>query len=182
MESFEDMEYDEEDDLDVVSTVHGATFVPVHTGASSFVEVTKEPGDPESDEFDDTDVVDDVLDINMADKAYRMAPLHYAILHDNKEVLTMLVSEFGANIIRQVAPDLSYHDNNRGQDPGILPITLVQYIGQKDRREDMLRTLLRLGASSSQVDVQGTPAIVQMVQGWRICGRIRAAFNQTYSR
>ncbi|KAK6504385.1 hypothetical protein TWF506_002586 [Arthrobotrys conoides] len=164
MESFEGVEYEGEDDLDFVSTVHGATSVSVHTGASSFVEVTKKPGDSESNELDEIEAVDDVLDINMADKTYRMAPFHYAILHGNKEVLSMLVSEFGADILRQIAPDVDYYDEYGGQDPGILPITLVQYIGQKNRREDMLRTLLRLGASSSQVDVQGVPAIVRMVQ------------------
>ncbi|KAF3123380.1 hypothetical protein TWF569_001751 [Orbilia oligospora] len=166
IESFEEVEYSDEfeDDLDVVSTIHGATSVSVHTGASSFVEVTKKSEDSRSDELDDADAVDDILDINMADKTYRMAPFHYTILHDNKEVLTMLVSEFGADILRQIAPDADYYNNYGGQDPGILPITLVQYIGQKSRREDMLRTLLRLGASSSQVDIQGIPAIIRMVQ------------------
>ncbi|KAF3222748.1 hypothetical protein TWF192_008791 [Orbilia oligospora] len=166
IESFEDVEYSDEfeDDLDVVSTIHGATSVSVHTGASSFIEVTKKAQDSENNEVDDGDAADDVLDINMADRTYRMAPFHYAILHDNKEVLTMLVSEFGADILRLIAPSADYYNTYGGQDPGILPITLVQYIGQKNRREDMLRTLLKLGASSSQVDIQGIPAIVRMVQ------------------
>ncbi|KAK6532728.1 hypothetical protein TWF281_006904 [Arthrobotrys megalospora] len=168
-ESFVDVEYDDDDDdLDFVSTIHGATSVSVHTGASSFVEVTKKPGDSENDEVDDVDAMDDVLDINMPDKTYRLAPFHYAIIRDNKEVLTLLASEFGADILRQV----TLYSKSRGPDGavrseevnGVPPITLVRYIDQKDRREDMLRTLLKLGASSAQVDAHGVPAIVRMIQ------------------
>ncbi|KAK6343069.1 hypothetical protein TWF718_008445 [Orbilia javanica] len=169
IESFEDIEPDDEDDIEVVSTIHDATSISVHTGASSFVEVTKKPDDPENDEFEDASAIDDILDINLADRTYRMAPFHYAILHDNKEVLTMLVSEFGADILRQIAPIARWLDNPNIHGPGarypsILALTLVQYIGQKDRREDMLRTLLKLGASSSQVDNLGVPAIARIVQ------------------
>ncbi|KAK6505771.1 hypothetical protein TWF481_007663 [Arthrobotrys musiformis] len=162
-EDFVEMEYDEDEDIEVVSTVHGATSVSVHTGASSFVEVTRKTDDPGNDEIENIDAIDDVLEINMADKTYNMAPLHYAIIHDNRDAVTMLVSEFGADILRPIISDPKGKIFGE-RDPGIPALTLVRYISQKDRREDMLRTLLRLGASASQLDTRGIPVILRMVQ------------------
>lgn len=101
----EEMEDPDEDDLDFVEEDGSEGSISARTGASSFVEVgkSKKVEEPESGTLDETEEKDDILDINMADWDYQFSPLHYAIVNGHKEVVELLVSDFGADIMQPYA-------------------------------------------------------------------------------
>ncbi|KAK6524709.1 hypothetical protein TWF281_011609 [Arthrobotrys megalospora] len=126
-----------------------------------------------------TAIQDNYLDVNMPDTS-GMTPLHYAIINGHADTVCTLVSDFGADITR------SLHDNykpehiredieaiQRAKDssndlsrdsPNFTPLVLVVHIEDKERRENMLRTLLRLGVSPAQVDASGVSSLLRIVQ------------------
>ncbi|KAK6533683.1 hypothetical protein TWF694_002615 [Orbilia ellipsospora] len=159
------------DDVEVISTNYDAASVSVHTGASSYMEISKKT-DGENDNSEDAVDIDDILDINMPDKWFCFTPLHYAIMNGHEEVVKLLVSDFGADILR-LLQDSEFLKNdhksrgayNKGPKPpssSILPMNLVNYIPEKKKREDMLRTILKLGATSRQTDLTGANALARM--------------------
>ncbi|KAF3902931.1 hypothetical protein AA313_de0210262 [Arthrobotrys entomopaga] len=162
------------DDIEVISDIYEGASVSVHTGAFSFMEVSKKI-DKENEDPDDAVDTDDILDINMPDKCCQFTPLHYAIVNGHEEVVRLLVSDFGADILRPVdvekaeflqqrTPEFGY-SRDKKTPPIILPMVLVKYIPEKKKREDMLRTILKLGATSGQTDSYGANALVWMVHG-----------------
>ncbi|KAJ6256325.1 hypothetical protein Dda_8823 [Drechslerella dactyloides] len=155
-------ESDGDEDISIVS--NGEMSVSARTGASGFVDVNvrKQSEDPELGEVEEEETVqDDVLDINKTDWDYQLSPLHYAIIHGHQEIVVLLVSDFGADILQPVVT--SY--NGRGvPDAVLLPISLVFRIPEPKERPSMLRTLLKLGASSAQTDLEGATAVMRVIQ------------------
>ncbi|KAK6535854.1 hypothetical protein TWF281_000104 [Arthrobotrys megalospora] len=135
--------------------------VSARTRASSFVGISKkidnlEPGDDlENQQAVDVDAEEDgdILDINVPDWDHKMSPIHYAIVNGYQEILKLLVSDFGADVLQPVKTE-----------PPILTIPLAMTICQKEQREGMLRTLLKAGASSAQVDTNGVSAFTRILE------------------
>ncbi|KAK6333268.1 hypothetical protein TWF718_011088 [Orbilia javanica] len=133
------------------------------TGASSFVEISKKKSDePEAGALgSEEEETDDILDLNLADWDYQMCPLHYAIVNGHGDVVELLVSEFGADVLQPIKISFDYNGQPRS---ALLTINLIVHLPKKEQREMMLRTLLKLGASSGQADMNGNSAFTRIVQ------------------
>ena len=97
-----EMAEDEDEDIEVISEDESVTARTARTGASSFVEISKKTNDePEAGALgDEEEEKDDILDINITDWDYQMSPLHYAIVNGHVDVVKLLVSEFGADVLQ----------------------------------------------------------------------------------
>ncbi|KAF3199269.1 hypothetical protein TWF106_003953 [Orbilia oligospora] len=147
------------DDGDAESILFNRAPVSVRTGVSSYVGVRKKSEDPESADASggeqEVDVEDngDILDINAPDWDFKMSPLHYAIVHNHPGIVRLLVSDFGADVLQPVKTT-----------PPILTIPLATAISKKEERENMIRTLLKAGASSSQLDTNNISAFMHILE------------------
>ncbi|KAF3090297.1 hypothetical protein TWF706_009931 [Orbilia oligospora] len=159
----EEMAEDEDEDIDMISEDESVTARTARTGASSFVEINKKKNDePEAGALgSEEEEKDDVLDINLADWDYQMSPLHYAIVNGRADVVELLVSEFGADVLQPIKISYDYNGQPRS---AFLTINLIVKLPKKEQREKMLRTLLELGASSGQADMNGISAFTRIVQ------------------
>ncbi|KAF3917841.1 hypothetical protein ABW20_dc0105725 [Dactylellina cionopaga] len=164
----ESMDEDEEmgegdEDIEMVSDEGSVTARTARTGASSFVEINKKKAEePESGALgNEEEQDDDVLDINLTDWDYQMSPLHFAIINGHKEVVELLVGEFGADVMQPIKVDYDYSGVPRS---AYLTINMIVTLPKKEQRERMLRTLLELGASSAQADMNGVSAFMRIVQ------------------
>ncbi|EPS35574.1 hypothetical protein H072_11052 [Dactylellina haptotyla CBS 200.50] len=155
-------EANEDDDMSIIS--EGSGSVSARTGVSSFVDVhmrsTSE--DPELGEIQaEEEVEDDIIEINKTDWDYQFSALHYAIVHGHEELVTMLVSEFGADVLQPVI--LSYTTHGVPSSV-LLSLSLIYRMVDYKAKPSMLRTLLKLGASSAQTDMNGISALMRVVQ------------------
>ncbi|KAK6526995.1 hypothetical protein TWF281_010191 [Arthrobotrys megalospora] len=159
----EEMAEDEDEDIEMISEDGSVTARTARTGASSFVEVSKKKNEePESGALgNEEEEQDDVLDINLADWDYQMSPLHYAIVNGRVDVVELLVSEFGADVLQPIKVGFNYNGQPRS---ALLTINMIVKLPKKEQREKMLRTLLELGASSGQGDMNGISAFMRIVQ------------------
>ncbi|KAK6354803.1 hypothetical protein TWF696_003936 [Orbilia brochopaga] len=157
-------EAEEDEDVDMVSDEEGSVTARTNrTGASSFVDVNKKKNEePESGALgNEEEEEDDILDLNLTDWDYHMSPLHYAIVNGHKEVVELLVSEFGADVMQPVKVAFDWQGVPRH---ALLTIHLIVNIPKREQREQMLRTLLALGASSAQADSSHVSAFMRIVQ------------------
>ncbi|KAK6355467.1 hypothetical protein TWF696_004564 [Orbilia brochopaga] len=153
---------DEDEDMSIISKEEGS--VSARTGVSSYINVKlrKAAEDLELGSAEEEEAVqDDVLDINKTDWDYQLSPLHYAIIHGYQDIVTLLVSDFGADIL---LPVVTSYNHMGVPDAVLLPISLVFRISDPQARAPMLRTLLKLGASSSQTDMEGATGLMRVVQ------------------
>ncbi|KAK6523146.1 hypothetical protein TWF694_006041 [Orbilia ellipsospora] len=153
---------DGDDDISIISS--GAGSVSAKTGVSSYVDVRMRNAseDPELGATEEEEVVeDDILDVNITDWDYQLSALHYAIIHNHPDLVTLLVSDFGADVLKPVV--ISY--TSQGVPASvILSTALIFRIPDVKSRAPMLRTLLKLGASSAQTDMDGITALMRVVQ------------------
>ncbi|KAF3921066.1 hypothetical protein AA313_de0204793 [Arthrobotrys entomopaga] len=153
---------DGDDDISIISSGEGS--VSARTGVSSYVDVRMRNAseDPELGVPEEEEVVeDDILDVNITDWDYQLSALHYAIIHNHPDVVNLLVSDFGADILKPVV--ISYTSQGVPSSV-ILSTALVFRIPDVKARAPMLRTLLKLGASSAQTDMEGITALMRVVQ------------------
>ncbi|KAK6349078.1 hypothetical protein TWF730_009837 [Orbilia blumenaviensis] len=162
-QSDEEMAEDEDEDIEMISEDGSVTARTARTGASSFVEISKKKNEePEAGALgNEEEEQDDVLDINLADWDYQMSPLHFAIVNGHADVVELLVSEFGADILQPIKVAFDYNGQPRS---ALLTVNLIVKLPKKEQREKMLRTLLELGASSGQADMNGISAFLRIVQ------------------
>ncbi|KAK6512296.1 hypothetical protein TWF481_001186 [Arthrobotrys musiformis] len=175
-EENEDEEVSEDEDIDVISDDESVTARTARTGASSFVDVSKKRNDePEAGALgNDEEEKDDILDINLIDWDYQMSPLHYAIVNGRADVVKLLVSEFGADVLQPVKIGFDYNGQPRS---ALLTINMIVNLPTREQREEMLRTLLELGASSGQADMNGISAFTRIVQMGHI-GCLKILFGE----
>lgn len=95
---------------------------------------------PEDDNTDDPDV----LDINAIAWDAQVSALHLAVAKGHTEVVKILVSDFGADLLLPVK--------------SILPLVLALQLSP-NQAKDMTNTLVNLGASSSQADANKITAL-----------------------
>ncbi|KAJ6261350.1 hypothetical protein Dda_4020 [Drechslerella dactyloides] len=153
----------EDEDIDMVSEDGSVVARTNRTGASSFVDVSKKKAEePEAGALGaEEEEQDDILDLNLTDWDYQMSPLHYAIVNGHKDVVQLLVSEFGADVMQPVKVSFDWQGIPRS---ALLTINLIVNIPKREQREQMLRTLLALGASSAQADANRVSAFMRIVQ------------------
>jgi ankyrin repeat protein len=151
-------EYDGElvDDDDSDDETHSVT-----TG--SFVKVDKEDEKSTSEEtipLDDDESDPDFYDIDVVAWDSHCSALHLAILGGHTEVVKLLCQEFAADILIPVKLGDGSHS-----DPRSVILTLVLALALPvDKAISMAETLLSLGATSSQADVNGITAFHRYVQ------------------
>ncbi|KAK5014320.1 hypothetical protein LTR39_003212, partial [Cryomyces antarcticus] len=139
-----DMMDDRDSDRDMDTTTEG-----------SYVKLTREGVHPKDDAFlDNTEDDPDVYDVNVLAWDIPVSPLHLAIVNGHIAVVKELVQIFGADVLLPVKL-LSEHDKS----PRAAILTLVLALQlSTEQATDMIKTLLELGASSTQADVDQVTA------------------------
>lgn len=125
----------------------------------SFVKVDKEKektddGVPE-DSLDDPDV----YDINVIAWDYGLSPLHLAILNGHLDTIELLVSEYGADVLLPVKLVHPGTSNARG---AIMTLILAMAL-PIEKSKEIIKLLLKLGATSAQADMNHFTAFHQVV-------------------
>ncbi|TVY29345.1 Uncharacterized protein LHYA1_G001351 [Lachnellula hyalina] len=124
----------------------------------SFVKIDKDKKDEEVLE-DDSMEDPDVYDIDVIAWDYGLSPLHLAILNGHLEIIDLLVSEYGADVllpVKLVDPGTS---NARA---AIMTIVLAMFL-PTEKAKKVVKKLLELGATSAQGDMQQNSAFHYVV-------------------
>jgi ankyrin repeat protein len=97
----------------------------------------------------------DVYDVNVLAWDAPVSALHLAIANGHKDVVRVLVQDFGADVL---LPIKLVHDYNKSARAAILPIVLALHLSSEEAKE-MTTLLLSLGASPAQADVENVTAL-----------------------
>ncbi|ETS87326.1 hypothetical protein PFICI_01154 [Pestalotiopsis fici W106-1] len=155
----EDDESDGEmlDDENSDNDVHSVT-----TG--SFVKIDKNEDAAKAEEampLDDDASDPDFYKIDVVAWDSHCSALHYAIVGGHVDVVKLLSQEFAADILNPV----KFGDASQSHETRAAILTLVLALAlPMDKAIEMAKTLLALGASSSQADVDGVTAFHRYVQ------------------
>ncbi|KAG0652383.1 Ankyrin-3 [Hyphodiscus hymeniophilus] len=128
----------------------------------SFVKVDeKEKQDTEDGVLEDSKDDPDVYDIDTIAWDYGLSPLHLAILNGHLDVVDLLVSEYGADVL---LPVKLMQPGSADARAAILTLVLAVSLPIESARE-MVKLLLKLGASSAQGDMNQVSALHYIVAG-----------------
>ncbi|KFZ12569.1 hypothetical protein V501_04148 [Pseudogymnoascus sp. VKM F-4519 (FW-2642)] len=140
------MEVETEDDSDNDSETQGFTKV-------------KEAAPGESNDIPDDDEDEpDFYDINVVAWDLQCTALHFAILGGHIPVIRMLVGEYGADVLLPVKIGTKYAPNQ-----AILSTVLATAL-KSEKARDVIDTLLQLGATSAQADMDHYTALHYVVE------------------
>lgn len=104
----------------------------------------------------------DIIDPNcLTWDAPAVTPLHSAIINGHTDAVTELVESFGADVLLPIKLFNSYNKSPRG---AIMTLVLTVWL-PAERARDMTRTLLHLGASSAQADMNLVTVLHYLVAG-----------------
>lgn len=101
----------------------------------------------------------DVYDINVIAWDHGLSPLHLAILNGHLNVIELLVSEYGADVLLPVKLVQPGTGNARG---AIMTLILAMSL-PTDKAKEVIKLLLKLGATSAQADMNHYTAFHQIV-------------------
>ena len=104
---------------------------------------------------DDSDEEPDVYDVNVVAWDTAVSPLHLAIVKGHVDVVKLLVQDFGADVL---LPIKLFNDHDKSARAAILTLVLALQL-PTDKAEGMARTLIQLGASSAQADMDQRTAL-----------------------
>ncbi|KAG8165309.1 hypothetical protein KVR01_005584 [Diaporthe batatas] len=148
-------------DMEVVSDVESESDDEQQSMATgSFVKVKKDEsvapaGAVPEDKEDDPDF----YDINVVAWDSPCSAMHFAIICGHEEVVRLLCQEYGADIL------LPVKYLNEEKQPTAAILTLVLSIKLPiDKAKSMAKTILSLGASSAQADMNGSTAFQRIVE------------------
>ncbi len=130
-----------------------------HMTEGSFVKVpgpNEDGGVPDADNEDEPDV----YDVNVLAWDYPVSPLHLAIMEGHLEVIELLVSTFGADVL---LPVKLVNDYNKSPRAAILTLVLALQLPLLEASKTAEK-LLTLGASSTQADMNGFSALQYVVK------------------
>ncbi|KAI0387323.1 ankyrin [Hypomontagnella monticulosa] len=156
-------EHDDDSDAELISddmSDDGDDIKSTTTG--SFIKVDKDGETKENEAaLEDDQNEPDFYKIDVVAWDSKCSPLHLAILGGHCEVVKLLCQEFGADVLLPVKiGDGSY------QNPNNAILTLVLALALPvDKAVRMAETLLSLGATSSQADMNGVTAFHRYIQG-----------------
>jgi ankyrin repeat protein len=129
--------------------------VGAETTENSIVKIDrKQTQEHENLPEDDNDDEPDIYDINVLAWDVPVSALHLAITNGHKEVVQLLVSDFGADL----SPVKLVHDYNKSARAAILPLVLTLQL-PLDQAKEMANLLVGLGASPSQADIANITAL-----------------------
>jgi ankyrin repeat protein len=129
--------------------------VGAETTENSIVRIDrKQAHDHEALPEDDNDDEPDIYDINVLAWDVPVSALHLAIANGHREVVQLLVSDFGA----ELTPVKLLHDYNKSARAAILPLVLALHL-PPGQVEEMTDALISLGASPSQADFANITAL-----------------------
>ncbi|KAG9236672.1 hypothetical protein BJ875DRAFT_524495 [Amylocarpus encephaloides] len=121
----------------------------------SFVKVKEEADGVLEDSTDDPDICD--IDVIAWD--YGLSPLHLAILNGHVDIIDLLVSEYGSDVLLPVKLVDPTTKDARG---AILSIVLATFL-PNDKAKKVVEMLLKLGATSAQADMNHITAFHYLV-------------------
>jgi ankyrin repeat protein len=113
----------------------------------SFVKVDDEKDQDEA-VLDDSGEDPDIYEIDVIAWDYGLSPLHYAILNGHLDVIDLLASEYGADVLLPVKLVQPGTNAPRG---AIMTILLALAL-PSDKAKEVVKLLLQLGATSAQAD------------------------------
>ncbi|CZT02079.1 related to ankyrin [Rhynchosporium agropyri] len=115
----------------------------------SYVKIAEDKPVEGEDIPEDDSEEPDVYDIDIIAWDYGLSPLHLAILNGHVEVIELLVSEYGADVLLPVKLMQPGTSNARG---AIMSILLALSLPAKKGKQ-IVKLLLKLGATSAQADM-----------------------------
>ncbi|KAK4999248.1 hypothetical protein LTR66_001674 [Elasticomyces elasticus] len=122
---------------------------------NSFVKV-KPRAEVDDNTLDDTDKDQpDVYDVNVLAWDTPISALHLAIVNGHQELVKILVQEFGADVR---LPVKLFHDYSRSPRAAILTLVLASQL-PLEQAKAMCKTLIELGASAAQADMDQTTSL-----------------------
>lgn len=125
------------------------------TTENSFVKVKAGQSDTGDNAVDEKDDEPDVYDVNVLGWDVAVSPLHLAIVNGHIDVVKCLVQDFGADIL---LPVKLLNDYDKSPRAALLTLVLALQLPM-EKAEDMARTLIALGATMAQADMNQTTAL-----------------------
>ncbi|KAH7360980.1 ankyrin repeat-containing domain protein [Rhexocercosporidium sp. MPI-PUGE-AT-0058] len=115
----------------------------------SFVKVADDKPKEGEDIPEDDSEEPDIYEIDVIAWDYGLSPLHLAILNGHPEIIELLVSEYGADVLLPVKLVQPGTSNARG---AIMSILLALSL-PAEKAKEVVKLLLKLGATSAQADM-----------------------------
>lgn len=141
-----------EDDTDTEMVEGSDADTDMHdvTTEGSLVDIRKPQQKSEDAMLADEDEDEpDVYDVNVVAWDTAVSPLHLAIVQGHNEVVKCLVQEFGADVL---LPIKLFNDHDKSARAAVLTLVLAMQLGF-EKAQEMVMTLISLGASVAQADV-----------------------------
>lgn len=152
---------DSDSDMDLVSDAESDSDDEQQSMATgSFVKVKKDENSaPAGAVLEDKEDDPDFYDIKVVAWDSPCSAMHFAIICGHEEVVKLLCQESGADILIPVK------DLNEEKQPTAAILTLVLSIKLPiEKAKSMVKTILSLGASSAQADMNGSTAFQRIVE------------------
>ncbi|KUI66211.1 hypothetical protein VM1G_01603 [Cytospora mali] len=149
---------DDESDLVLVSGANEEDQKSMATG--SFIKVGKEDKEAIHDDAvpEEEDDSPDFYDVNVVAWDTPCSALHFAIVSGHDEVVKLLCQEYGADVLLPV----KFHDHNNKPTAAILTLVLATKL-PIEKAKSMAETILSLGATCAQADLNGITAFQRFV-------------------
>lgn len=151
---------EDESDLDVVSGADSDEEDQNSVATGSFVNVKKEDDNVTHEDTvpEDDEESPDFYDVNAVAWDTPCSALHFAIICGHDEVVKLLCQEYGADVLLPI----KFHDQNNQPTGAILTLVLSTKL-PIEKAKSMAKTILSLGASCAQADLQGFTAFQRFV-------------------
>ncbi|CAK7202192.1 hypothetical protein SEUCBS139899_004914 [Sporothrix eucalyptigena] len=165
-ETDEEDEEDEDSDIDLIDDEMSDDGVHSTTTAS-FVKVKSksDKNDPSGDAaLNENEEEPDFYDVNVIAWDRPCSALHFAIIGGHDEVVKLLCQEYGADVLLPIKFLNSY---NNQPTAAILTLALALAL-PVEKAKAMANTLLNLGATSSQADMNGITAFHRYVESSKV--------------
>jgi ankyrin repeat protein len=147
---------DEESDAEMVDEESDVDMRSMTTG--SFVEV-KDKSDSNEEAALDAEDEPDFFDVNVVAWDTPCSPMHLAITEGHEEVVKTLCQDYGADILLPV----KFMNSQKVPSGSLLTLVLALAL-PVEKAVSMTKTLLSLGATSAQADMNGATAFQHYVE------------------
>ncbi|KAK0729206.1 hypothetical protein B0T21DRAFT_394537 [Apiosordaria backusii] len=129
------------------------------TTTSGFVKVGKDAATTDELALEEADEEPDFYDVNVIAWDTPCSALHFAIIEGHTEVVKTLCQEYGADVLLPV----KFLNSNKTPYGALLTLVLALVLPVAKAKE-MAKTLLSLGATSAQADLNGVTAFHRYVE------------------
>ncbi|KAK4205349.1 hypothetical protein QBC40DRAFT_51092 [Triangularia verruculosa] len=153
----DDEDEDEDDDGEMIDGEESDD--EGRTTTSGFVKVGKDAAAADELALEEAEEEPDFYDVNVIAWDTPCSALHFAIIEGHCEVVKTLCQEYGADVLLPV----KFLNNNKTPYGALLTLVLALVLPVEKARE-MAKTLLSLGATSAQADLNGVTAFHRYVE------------------